>query len=77
MISDFARDMQIDPSIVHSKRFVVHPADYAMMKENVGDVEYLIEFQLGSSIWVFSFLNKCYSVVLKDIQNIKKEKRDG
>ncbi|PTQ55683.1 MAG: ABC transporter, permease protein [Candidatus Carbobacillus altaicus] len=45
-ISDFVRDVQMNPSLVHSKRFVVHPADYAMLKENVGAVEYLIEFQL-------------------------------
>ena len=45
-IRDFVRDAQMNPSIVHSKRFVVHPADYELLKRHAAGVEYLIEFRL-------------------------------
>ncbi|REJ12365.1 MAG: ABC transporter permease [Paenibacillaceae bacterium] len=45
-ISDFVRDAQMNPSIIHSKRFVIHPADYDFLKQQAGGVEYLIEFRL-------------------------------
>jgi len=47
-IVDFVRDVQMNPSIIHSKRFVVHPADLKQLKglEDVGSLEYLIAFQL-------------------------------
>lgn len=45
-VADFVRDVQMNPSIVHSKRFVVHEADLHLLKKNFGNVEYLIEFQL-------------------------------
>lgn len=45
-IVDFVRDAQMNPAIVSSKRFVVSDKDFAVLKENVGDTEYLIEFLL-------------------------------
>lgn len=46
VIRDFVRDAQMNPSIVHSKRFVIHPDDYDFLKRHAGAVEYLIEFRL-------------------------------
>ncbi|MCK5196967.1 MAG: ABC transporter permease, partial [Spirochaetales bacterium] len=45
-VTHFVRDAQMNPSIIHSKRFVVHELDYDTLKRNLGEVEYLIEFQL-------------------------------
>jgi len=42
----FVRDVQMNPSVISSKRFVVHAADFETLKANVGETEYLIEFQL-------------------------------
>lgn len=40
------RDAQMNPSIVHSKRFVIHHEDYAALRERMPETEYLIEFLL-------------------------------
>lgn len=46
-IVDFVRDAQMNPSIIHSKRFVVSHADYEfLLRSNAGEAEYLIEFRL-------------------------------
>lgn len=45
-VVDFVRDAQMNPSIVHSKRFVVHHNDFHYLKGGVDDVEFLIEFEL-------------------------------
>jgi len=47
-IVDFVRDVQMNPSIIHSKRFVIHAADFKQLKglADVGTLEYLIAFQL-------------------------------
>ncbi|WP_000580363.1 FtsX-like permease family protein [Bacillus cereus] len=45
-IKAFVRDVQMNPSIVSSKRFVIHDADWNLLKSNLGESEYLIEFQL-------------------------------
>lgn len=45
-VVDFVRDVQMNPSIIHSKRFVVNEADLETLKGDFGTVEYLIEFQL-------------------------------
>jgi putative ABC transport system permease protein len=42
----FVRDAQMNPSVVHSKRFLIHDADFAALREQVYDAEYLIEFLL-------------------------------
>ncbi|HDR7932868.1 TPA: FtsX-like permease family protein, partial [Bacillus pacificus] len=45
-ISAFVRDVQMNPSIVSSKRFVISYEDFERIKRNFGESEYLIEFQL-------------------------------
>ncbi|MGG0301825.1 FtsX-like permease family protein [Bacillus albus] len=45
-ISEFVRDVQMNPSIVSSKRFVISDEDFERIKGNFGESEYLIEFQL-------------------------------
>jgi putative ABC transport system permease protein len=48
-IVDFARDVQMNPSIIHSKRFLIHSQDFFALKKSLGVANkaiYLIEFQL-------------------------------
>ncbi|PEF42894.1 ABC transporter permease [Bacillus wiedmannii] len=45
-ISAFVRDVQMNPSLVSSKRFVISDEDFERIKGNFGESEYLIEFQL-------------------------------
>lgn len=45
-IVDFVRDVQMNPSIVHSKRFVVNDRGFNALKQDFGDIEYLLEFRL-------------------------------
>jgi len=45
-IAGFVRDAQMNPSVVHSKRFLVHPSDYAALQAHLPEREYLIEFRL-------------------------------
>ncbi|MEI2357325.1 ABC transporter permease [Mesobacillus zeae] len=46
MIKAFVRDVQMNPSIVSSKRFVINDQDWNIVKANIGESEYLIEFLL-------------------------------
>lgn len=46
-IADFVRDVQMNPSIIHSKRFVIHEADFNHLKAYHKEIEYLIEFKLA------------------------------
>ena len=45
-IVDFVRDAQMNPSVVHSKRFILSPNELGQLKQGVGEMEYLIEFRL-------------------------------
>jgi len=45
-VATFVRDAQMNTSLVHSKRFLVHPADYARLETHIPDREYLVEFLL-------------------------------
>ncbi|HGH7181688.1 ABC transporter permease [Bacillus luti] len=45
-ISAFVRDVQMNPSIVSSKRFVISDEEFESIKRNFEESEYLIEFQL-------------------------------
>ncbi len=45
-IAAFIRDAQMNPSLVHSKRFLVNEADYARLVTHFTEVEYLLEFLL-------------------------------
>lgn len=51
VIVDFIRDVQMNPSIIHSKRFLINPADFNQLKKYSKKSIYLLEFQ-------FSDLNK-------------------
>jgi putative ABC transport system permease protein len=46
-IAAFIRDAQMNPPIVSSKRFVISDTDWKKLKANLGESEYLIEFQLN------------------------------
>ena len=59
IISHFLRDAQMNPSIVHSKRFLVHPEDYRMLQEQFTEREHLIEFMLTDSEKIDEF-SKAY-----------------
>jgi putative ABC transport system permease protein len=54
-IAAFVRDAQMNPSIVHSKRFLVHENDYSALKEHMAETEYLIEFLLTDAGQVDTF----------------------
>lgn len=50
VISDYARDYEMNSSLTSSKRFVINQVDYnEMLKNNVGKLEYLIEFKLNKN----------------------------
>ncbi|MFE4707609.1 FtsX-like permease family protein [Peribacillus simplex] len=47
VISDYARDFEMNSSLTSSKRFVINQADYnEMLLKQAGEQEYLIEFKL-------------------------------
>ncbi|MFF2290326.1 ABC transporter permease [Peribacillus butanolivorans] len=47
VISDYARDYEMNSSLTSSKRFVINQADYnEMLLKQDGELEYLIEFKL-------------------------------
>jgi putative ABC transport system permease protein len=54
-VAAFVRDAQMNPSIVHSKRFLVHDADYAALREQFHETEYLVEFLLTDASRVDEF----------------------
>ncbi|ABX41818.1 ABC transporter permease [Lachnoclostridium phytofermentans] len=45
-IAAFVRDAQMNPSIITSKRFLVSDNDWNSLEEALGEIKYLIEFQL-------------------------------
>jgi len=50
VISDYARDYEMNSSMVTSKRFVINKIDYdEMLKKQAGKLEYLIEFKLSKN----------------------------
>ena len=50
IISDYARDYEMNSSLTSSKRFVINQTDYnEMLKMRVGEPEYLIEFKLNEN----------------------------
>ena len=46
-VAAFVRDSQMNPAIVHSKRFLVHEADFTTIHKHFPETEYLIEFRLA------------------------------
>lgn len=53
----FVRDAQMNPSIINSKRFVVNETDFDTLKQNLGEIEYLIEFKLTDLSKISEFSN--------------------
>ncbi|WP_416150813.1 FtsX-like permease family protein [Salipaludibacillus sp. HK11] len=53
-ITHFVRDALMNPSVVHSKRFLVHEEDYNIVSQ-FAEVEYLIEFQLSDLSYLPDF----------------------
>jgi len=50
VISDYARDFEMNSPLTSSKRFVINQADYnEMLKKQGGKLEYLIEFKLNKN----------------------------
>ncbi len=47
VISAFSRDAQMNPAIVHSKRFLINESDYVLIGKHFQGREYLIEFILN------------------------------
>ncbi len=57
-IKEFVRDAQMNPSIISSKRFVINSADFEAMKNKIGEIEYLISFQLNEPEKISEFTNQ-------------------
>ncbi|MFN2340711.1 MAG: FtsX-like permease family protein [Halanaerobium sp.] len=57
-IKEFVRDAQMNPSIISSKRFVINEADFEQMKNKIGEIEYLISFQLNEPEKISEFTNQ-------------------
>ncbi|MGD6942734.1 FtsX-like permease family protein [Cytobacillus gottheilii] len=50
LISDYARDFEMNSPLTSSKRFVIHQDDYnEMLKMQAGELEFLIEFKLNET----------------------------
>lgn len=56
-VVDFVRDALMNPSLVHSKRFVVNDDDFEILKKNIGEIEYFIEFRLADISKLNEFRN--------------------
>ena len=56
-VVSFIRDVQMNPSIISSKRFVVSDTDFENLKENFGVIEYQIGFQLHDPGKISEFTN--------------------
>jgi len=54
-VAAFVRDAQMNPAIVHSKRFVVHEDDLSALHEHFRETEYLVEFRLRDPGQVSTF----------------------
>ena len=54
-ITAFNRDSQMNPAIVHSKRFLIHEQDYASLREYIDETEYLVEFLLVDDSQISTF----------------------
>jgi putative ABC transport system permease protein len=54
-ITAFSRDSQMNPAIIHSKRFLIHARDYASLREQIAETEYLIEFLLVDDSQISAF----------------------
>lgn len=60
-VSALIRDAQMNPAIVHSKRFLLNDTDYNKMRQHFDEIEYLIEFRLSDTGYLDSFTNEYLS----------------
>ena len=60
-IVDFLRDVIMNPSIIHSKRFLINQEDFKSIKGQAESLNYLIEFQLSNLNKLSQFTNKYQS----------------
>ena len=70
VVIGFLRDSQMNPSMVSSKRFVVSPNDYELLKENTGQIEYIVEFLLADLSKVGQFATEYQEAGLPGNLNI-------
>ncbi|MDF1568592.1 MAG: FtsX-like permease family protein [Spirochaetaceae bacterium] len=61
------QDAQMNPAIVHSKRFLVSENDYRELKNHFPESEYLIEFRLSEPDMVGDFAEAYQSADLPDL----------
>ncbi len=54
-ITAISRDSQMNPALVHSKRFLIHEQDYASLREYIDETEYLVEFLLVDDSQISTF----------------------
>ncbi len=57
-ITHFVRDVQMNPSVVSSKRFVISAVDLEKLKNGIGETEYLISFRLTDKADLNKFSNQ-------------------
>ncbi|QOR34755.1 FtsX-like permease family protein [Clostridium sp. 'deep sea'] len=56
-ITDFVRDVQMNPSILSSKRFVISESDFQTLKKAFGEIEYIISFKINDLTKISKFAN--------------------
>ena len=66
-VSALIRDAQMNPAIVHSKRFLVSENDYRELKDHFPESEYLIEFRLSDPDMVGDFAEAYQAADLPDL----------
>ncbi len=65
-VTDILRDAQMNPSIIHSKRFLVSDADFDSLQKGFHEKEYLIEFLLNDPEKIKEFSEAYQSSGLPD-----------
>lgn len=58
VVAGFIRDSQMNPAVVHSKRFLVNSDDFRGLREKADSIEHLIEFRLHSSADIPAFIDE-------------------
>lgn len=65
-VTTFIRDPQMNTSLVHSKRFLIHPDDYRAMGTMIQDREYLVEYLLHDADAIEAFADHYEAADLPD-----------
>lgn len=56
-VAALVRDAQMNPAVIHSKRFLISKADFAATRAHFPETEYLIEFRLNDPALIGEFSN--------------------